>query len=484
MSDVPQARRRARPGGSLALRCIRGFPVALALACGQGSLDDPPPATSPTTTGPEGGTLPPVVEVDSTTTTGDDSTGEPVDDDPRLCPEDCRVSLPVDWVYQGVASPPSEDGREPPPPDEPFPDPGPGLDPQDHLVPAMLLDPEDDSLTLVEQRDGTASLHRLDRYGQLEWNVALPLPCDVCDVTHIARHPSGDLLLSAAGLLFDRGLGSIAARYDPTTHTVVWATTRPLASDPWAPARSGEIAALPGEAVAQLNLETYQDFNPLQVVTVTSYSEDGAMLEQEQLTQDLVIQTRYPLLARVTIDGDLLIGIPTGNDDDPRGLVDHLSPPLWGNSSFLVLPVPLDDLHPDDRGHTLELGHTFDGDHTHLVLADRAGLEPDPRWIATLAFESTTDSRAALAVGAKGEPYAAVRTTEALGEGAEPLVGLSMARFTAGGELRWHTTVLDRLDPSHNPVELAVDDADGIIIAAVVDDRLRVERRTQRCECG
>lgn len=497
MSEVPHARRSAPSGGS-STRAWLGFVTALALACGEGSLDETQPAASSSSS--EGGTLPAMDTGLATAAATEANSGAPTDDDPRLCPDECRVILPVDWTYASQPLPPEEGSKPPFPPDPDDPDdpddPAPGFDPQQHLVPVMLRDPSDGSLVLVEQRKGNASLHRLDRDGHLEWNRSIPLPCDVCEVHHVVRHPSGDLLLSASGLLQDRGYGVLAARYDPVADALVWATATPLLYDPTVAMRSGDMAALSNGTIAQLYLDARQDFNPLQVIKLITYDADGLVLEEVELDQGLVMELRHPLLARTTANGDLMVGFPSGSDDNPVGRSNRLTPPLWTLSQYLFHPTPLDDAHLDARGHTIELGHTFDGTHTHLVLIDREGTEPTPRWAATLALDSTTGSRAALAMSPDAEPYVAIRTSQRPGQppgqppdqspdqDTEPLVGLSLARWTSLGELRWRTTLLDRIDDNDNPIELAVDDDEGLILATVLDGRLRVQRRRQRCDCG
>ncbi|MCA9705035.1 MAG: hypothetical protein KDK70_04185 [Myxococcales bacterium] len=472
MPAVPQTR---RPCASPVPGWLCGLPVALALACGSGSLDEPLPPQGSSSTTAQGDTLPPVDTGDQSSTSSEDSSGDPPDD-PQLCPPGCPITLPVDWAFEGMALPP--DPREPLPPD-----PAAGFDPRGHLVPTMLRDPQDGSLVLAEQHDGAVSLHRLDRYGRLEWTQTPPLPCDPCDLTHVARHPSGDLLLSATGLLTDDTYGLLAARYDPMTRALVWVTTTPLPNDPLTPSRSGEIAGLSGGLVVQLVLEGRFDFDPVQLSRLVIYDDDGLALELDDLVLDPVMESRYPLLARVGPDDDLVIAVPFGTEANPLGLTGRIAPPLWNTAGLVVVLGALDDLIPDERGHTIELGHTFDGSQVRLVLTDRASYTPQPQWIATQAFDSTSGSRAALALGPQGDAYAALRTTLSIADEAEPLVALSMARFTTDGELRWRATLLERIAPSHNPVELAVDPSEGLIVAAVVDDRLRVERRTQHCGC-
>jgi hypothetical protein len=325
----------------------------------------------------------------------------------------------------------------------------------------------------------------LDAEGQLQWNVPLPLPCDPCELTDVAMHPSGDLLLSATGATGEGTLGLFAARYDAVRHALVWLTSRPLAPIDGVWVRSGDIAALvEGELVAQLYMSGQIDFDPLQITMLAVYGSDGLLVDEEELETGIATLVRPPLLARVAPDGELVVGVFGGSDPIPYGLTDRIAPPLWHSYVFAFPPAALDDLRVDARGHALELGHLFDGTHTHLLLSDRVGVEPMPRWVASLSIASSTPSTAALALGPDGDLYAAVRTTQAPGGTDEPLVGLSLVRWTAEGELRWHTTLLQTVADTFNPVELAVDDTEGLVLAAVVNGRLRVERRAQRCACG
>lgn len=477
MSSPSQTRRLDRPGTTRPT-ATHGGPragpaVVLALVVvvpilgcrGETSLDqiDAAIATEATGAATTGGTLPALDDGDSST--GEASTGQPpAPDDPRLCPAECTLELPLDWAYDGTATAvPSDPGT--------------------HRLTAMLREPNG-MLTLGEQRDGTATLHRIDRHGALQWNVPLLLPCDVCDLSHVARHPSGDLLLSASGWLVDADFTLLASRYDPVQHTVVWVTTRPLQPIPGVQVRSGDIAALDDGLVTQLYMSGQYDFDVLQNTRLVVYDDSGLIVAEEHITQGSATIARPPLLGRATADQTLVIGVFGGFDGNLYGRTDRIAPPLWNTTAYVSLPFPLDDLAVDDRGHSLDVGHTFDGTRTYLVLADRSAVSTQPSWVATLGIASTTSSPAALALGPEGELYLAVRTTQAPSDDATPLVGLALTRWTSGGELRWSSTLLMGVDDTHRPVTLAVDDDEGLVIAAIVGDRLRVERRTQHCECG
>jgi hypothetical protein len=463
MGTSSTGRSRARRASPItARRPLCEVALLLGLGCGDGSLDAAPATTTEASTS-TGSTLPPL-DTGEASSTGDASTGEPVvPDDPRLCAAECTIVLPSVWTY---------DATPPPRPTAP------GA----HVVPAMLRD-ADGTLTVAELVDGQPRLHRLDREGHLQWNVPLPLPCDPCELTDVSRHPSGDLLLSATGVEDEGELTLFAARYDANRHARVWLARLPLVPIEGVHVRSGGIAALSDELVAQLYMRGEIDFGAVQRTLVVAYGTDGTLVDEEELVAGPATEIRPPLLARATADGELLVGVFGGTQLQVYGLTDRMAPPLWNTGGFAFQPAPLDDVLDAD-GHAIELGHTFDGAHAYLLLADREGVEPMPRWVATLALPTTTASTAALALGPNGDLHVAVRTTQAPGDAAEPLVALSLSRWTPEGELRWHTTLLQAVAESFAPVALAVDDDDALLIAAVVDGRLRVEHRAQQCACG
>jgi hypothetical protein len=347
----------------------------------------------------------------------------------------------------------------------------------------MLHEP-DGMLTVAELYEGRARLHRLDRDGRLQWNVPLPLPCHPCELTDVARHPSGDLLLSATGITITDELALFAARYDVTRHALVWLGGVPLEPIKGVHVRSGGIAALSDELVVQLHMRGEIDFEILQRTLMLAYDADGLLVEEEELVLGAATSARPPLLARPTADGALLVGVFGGNASSLYGLVDRIAPPLWHTGGFAFSTAVLDDVALDARDHAIELGHTFDGTHVYLLLSERAQLDPTPRWVASLALASTSSGPAALALGPSGDLYAAIRTTQAPDGSSQPLVGLSLSRWTPQGELRWDTTLLLAAADSFAPLELAVDDDEGLVVATVVDGRLRVERLEQRCACG
>lgn len=440
-----------------------GLGVALGLGCGDASLDERPPAIddAPVSTGD---TLPPL-DTGEPASTGDESTGEPMAaDDPRLCAAECAIVLPPSWTYD--STPPL------------FPS-APGA----HRVPAMLRD-ADGTLTIAELVDGEPRLHRLDGEGRLQWNVPLPLSCDPCDLSDVAPHPSGDLLLSATGLDDEGALQLLAARYDATRHVRVWQTKRPLAAIEGVHVRSGGIAALSDGLVAQLYLRGELQFDVEQRSVVVAYGTDGTLLDEEVLTYGTATEVRPPLLARPTGDGALLVAVFGGSSNQVYGIADRIAPPLWELGGSTFVSVALDDIRLEASGDSIDVGHFFDDTHAYLLLSERAAVQPTPRWVAELTLPSTTSSPASLALGPDGDAYVAIRTTQASGGTLEPLVGLSLSRWSTDGELRWHTTLLEALAASDHPLALAVDRDEGLVIATIVADRLRVERRAQQCACG
>ncbi len=444
----------------------RALVAAMVLVgCSEASLDEPSLASVTTGTDTDG--LPPIDTApvsDSATETAGDSEGG---DDPALCEPGCRIGLPLGWVYQGLPDVvPAEPGT--------------------HQIPAMILE-TDGTLTVLEQRQQTASIHHLDADGDLAWNIPVPLPCDLCEVASMSRHPSGDLLLSATGWLIDGEFSLIASRYDTDRHATVWLATQPLPDQPELPEFSTQAGAIVGMAdstVVQLYVRHTFDFQAFQNNRLIVYDPDGLFVEDEELTPfDDALAVQPPLLAQATPSGELAVGLVRGSSSSPFGQTDRIHSPHWEISTSLFSIEPLDALLVDERDHSFELFHGFDGKMVYLVLNDRAGTELQPRWVATLALPSDDSSRAALALGPDGDVYAAIRTTPGVAGNPGSTVGVSLVRWTTEGELRWHSTVLMNAAQTDAPVSLAVDDDDGLVIAAVVDDRLRVERRAQRCVC-
>lgn len=448
------------------------------VACGSASLDGTVPSA---TTGGEAssGTLPALDTAGESTTDGGTTGDEPALPDPAWCEPGCRITLPVRWSYEGV------------------PDSG-EVEPGSHYVPGLLRE-ADGGVTVAEQRRRWATLHGLDATGALRWNRPLPLPCDECELDGVSRHPSGDLLLGAAGNVIDGDFAILTGRYDPEADVLRWASTHAIEPGTVSPSRSGDVVALSDSLVLQLFLQGDIEFVGSQSIGVLVYGADGELLEREWLETQTAQTVRWPLLLRPSSADELVVAIPRGSASSPYAQLGRMEAPLWSPSGTLSLPEPLDDLEVDDRGHTLTLSHTFDGDRMHLLLDDRAGLEPQPRWVATLAVASVEQSRADLAIGPDGDLYTAVRTAQRLelpdgGEGdggddgedapsPEPLVGLALARWTSQGELRWSTTVLMDVALGPRPVAIEVDDDEGLLLATVAGGRLRVERWQQQCEC-
>ena len=119
------------------------------------------------------------------------------------------------------------------------------------------------------------------------------------------------------------------------------------------------------------------------------------------------------------------------------------------------------------------------------------GVDFQPNWAATVKMPSRTNGRGSLALGPEGDYYAIYQTSQAIEvppetppeDQPEPLLGLTFVRWSPQGEQRWLTTVLTDLTFSPDPPAVVVDEDGGIVVASIVDDRLRVERRTQRCTC-
>ncbi|MEM7159054.1 MAG: hypothetical protein AAF799_39825 [Myxococcota bacterium] len=440
--------------------------LALSLGCSGSSLD-------------EAVALPGVGTDESTTMGADDgvamSTGgaesgaeDPV---PGVCAPGCQITLPPDWVYEGDDDP----NR---------------FEPGTHRVPGLLRDP-DGNLLVADQRGDWSTLISLDPQGRLRWHRPLPLGCDLCTLNGMSWHPEGELMLSATGWAIDGGFSLLAGRYDVEADALVWETTSPLFFHDGTANRGGEITVVSDILTAQIFQWRPAGAGKQQITSLMIYGVDGVAIESPVLSSDINQQVHWPFMVRTTGAGDVVAAYPRGFDTNAYGVIERIPVPFWGAGFNRSVADPFDDIEIDDRDHTLELFHTFDGEAMRAVLLDRESTDFETTWAATVKIPSRVDGRGSLAIGPQGELYAVYQSYQAVEVppetppelSPEPLSGLTFVRWSPQGDQRWVTTVLMDLTWSPSPPAMLVDDDGGIVVASIVDDRLRVERRTQRCAC-
>ena len=439
------------------------FGLSLPFGCNGSSLDE---AVALTGVGTSGSTTMGDEEA-SSTGSADTEVEDPM---PGVCAPGCQITLPPDWVYEGEADPNV-------------------FEPGTHRVPGLLRD-EEGNFIVADQRGDWSTLIGLDASGRRQWHRPLPLSCDLCDLSAMTWHPEGELMLSATGWVIDGEFSLMAGRYDVAADELSWETATPLFYFEDGGPHSGGITVISDILTAQIYRWRVPGPSEQQFTSLMIYGNEGVAIENPTVSTDFAQQRDWPFLVRTTTDGDLITAYPRGFDTNPYGAIERFEVPLWGGGINYSVADPLDAIEIDAGGNNLELFHTFDEESMRVVLLNR-GVDFQPNWAATVKMPSRTNGRGSLALGPEGDYYAIYQTSQAIEvppetppeDQPEPLLGLTFVRWSPQGEQRWLTTVLTDLTFSPDPPAVVVDEDGGIVVASIVDDRLRVERRTQRCTC-
>jgi hypothetical protein len=390
------------------------------------------------------------------TTEASETTGEPpASDAPVVCDAACTAILTRTWAVAGPWG--STDVVE------------------------MLREADDGSLWLgTRQLDGRVGLMRVSAAGALAWYANPGLTCERCELVDIALHPSGDVLLSAIGREDLAPDQAVVARYDPSAGEVVWVRTLALRQGEGTRPRLGELAVLHEDRIVVLRVDGTSTGERLELLDVSA---DGTF--------------RSPIRVRLQSGtGDawhpLVAAAPTGEavlahawwdavEDRVTAATTRVVPPRL-TLSRVPLPLHLDDLAVDALGQRFELAHARGSESITLVLTSRLGSDPE-RWRASLPLLSTSSTRAALALGPDGSVYAAARTTPRAPPGRPYEELLAVARWSADGTLRWQATHPMDLADSLDPLELAIDDAHGLLVGTVARGQPTVVRYEPGCAC-
>ena len=463
MGPATTMRDDPRCTGSRALVVALG--LGLASGCGSTtSLDvGAPPAIGTSTTGVST-TGTPTSSADGTTTSGSDGPSDlpeamPDLPPPGACPAACEVELPLVWSWEDEPT----DGA------------------QARRLSAMAWAP-DDTLLVADLRNGEPWLTRLTPDGGLIWSRPVYFGCD-CEIIDLGFSTIGQLLLLGEGRSdwgapwFElAGYFLLRDDIDP-----VWSQGNPLySSSPERPARVGSLMTLTNESIAVLAVETGLDGDVLEKdwFEVRYYS-GGAPQDLWQLdTQLATAPPRRPRGVLLPLD-ELAIAV--------QGSASSGDYVVWARSQFDVatvsgsLPGPVDAMAAGPEASVVTVG--IDRSRADAPVLQPASLphEQPPAWVETLDVPAPGLGAPALVVDAAGNAYVALRTVpEGSGDAAVLIV-----RLAPDGTPRWTTTL--PLPASDAPVSVALslarDDDRDLVLAAIVDERLHLERREQGCRC-
>jgi len=384
------------------------------------------------------------------TSTGEVATGElPL----VICDPECAAVLLDTWTHEG--------------------------DPGDQIVSEMIRAADGSIVLGVKRGAGGFRLLRLSDRGELAWSVAPQLPCTVCELVDLDVLPSGDLILSATATDINEPPAAIVARFDIDRGGLVWVRSFELSSGSVASSRAGSVAVLDENRILQLRVDAFSDSESLLLQEV-----DGDGTTRYQRT--LIAQAgtgQAPIFAVAGPQGDVVVAYPWWDEiPELRAAVVRAVPSNYGVISMIELPVLLDDLAVDSVGRRIELAHGEGSDTVTLLVTSRGAADPE-RWTRSLPLVSTSSTRPTLAIGPDDDVYVAARTTPRTVASSFFVVELSVVRWSADGELRYQGTVPLDMMAVDDPLEMVVDDDDGLIVGTVVQGRLHVGRYEQACAC-
>lgn len=383
------------------------------------------------------------------------SEGPTPHDEPAICGPSCTPILTPTWTYEGP--------------------------PGTYAVVQMLRD-ADGSLWLgIQGSQGSVSLARLSAAGELEQSVALGLTCERCELSGIALHPSGDVVLGATG---HTGLGpdeAIVARFDVATNTVAW--VRALALEPGDSTfpRLGELVVLDEDHIVALEVDGFSEGEVIEVLDLTG---DGTLRRRSYMGAQRGSGGPWPPLVVRAPTGEVVMAHAWWDDETERIVTatSRVVPPYYSMVSLVQLPLRLDDLAVDGVGRRLELARSVGTDTLTLVLTSRRSSDPE-RWTTSLPLLTTSSTRPALAVGPDDQVYVAARSTPRAPPGLPATVMLEVARWSTDGALAWRASRPLEVMATPDPLEMVVDDDHGVIVGTVISGRATVTRYEQTCAC-
>lgn len=463
MGPTTTMRNDPRWTGSAAL--VVATALELASGCGStASLDvGPPPSTGMSTTdAPNAGA--PTSADDSTTTGSETPSDVPIADLPDLptpgsCPAACEVELPLVWSWE----------------DDPTND-TPG-----RRLSAMMWAP-DGTLLVADLRNGEPWLTRSTRDGALVWSLPFYFECD-CEIVELGFSTSGQLVV----------LGEGVADWGPTWFELagyflgrddldfLWRQGAPLYGSPERPGRVGSLAALGNDFIAVLVVETGLDGDVIEKdwYEIRSFAAGTA---QDLWQVDTQLATTPPRRPRG-------LALPRGEMTmSVQGSVSQGDYVVWARGWYDVaaaseLAGPVDAMAVGLEASIVTAGIDRTAPRGPVLHVASLPHEEPPAWIQTLDVPAPGLGAPALAVDGTGSAYVALRTmTDAT---SDDDAALMLMRLAPDGTPVWNTSL--PLPVSEGPIPVALsladDDDQDLVLGAIVDGRLHLERREQGCRC-
>lgn len=402
------------------------------------------------------------------------STGEP-EPEPTTCEAPCTSLLLPTWTHDGPAG--------------------------TRTVAEILREPDGSLLLGLQRTDGRLGLVCLSAEGEPMWSAAPGLPCDDCVLEDIARHPSGDIILSVTSPAADLPEPpdeppdeplpppedvapgeALLSRFDIEQARLAWTQRTLLRRGTNVQPRAGDVVVLDENRIVQAFVDGSSED---ELVGVLDYRADGT-LRQRHFVFDLPGSGEgdSPLVVRGSA-GDLIIAHPYWDPEleQMRAASWRTIPPNYFMLSRVDLPLTPDDLAVDTAGRRVELSQSRGNQSVTLLLTSRASSDPE-RWSTSLPLVSTSQTRPALATGPDDAVYAATRTTPRLHPDDPYVVMLDVARWSSAGELQWQAQRPLDMMATDDPLELVVDDDHGLIVGTVIQGQLHVVRYEHACSCS
>lgn len=451
---------------------VAALGLGLASGCGSTtSLDVGVPQATGTSTTEDTG---PPSSADGSTTRGSDGPPDvpPADlpdlPPPGACPATCEVELPLVWSW--------DDAPVDEPPSDP---PGPGRT-LDRRVTAMAWAP-DGTLLVADTRDGQPWLTRSTRDGDVFWAEPFHFTCD-CQIIEIGFSSFEQLVVLGEGTGdWDQTWFELSGYFmRPNAIDFVWRESAPVVGLAERPARVGSLLALTDGSLIVLAAQVGLELNGLETdwFEARYYANADPSSVWQLDTQLATAPPRRPLGVALPLD-ELAFALPGG-----AGEGDYV---VWSKSWYDMitasqpLPGPVDVMAVGPEAAVVTAGvDRSEPGNAVLAIASVPPGQP-PAWVETTSVLAPEPGAPALAVDAAGSAYVALRTLSAASGEPEVL----LLRLAPDGTPLWTTTLPLPVREAPRPVllSLAPDDDQDLVLAAIVDGHLHLERREQGCRC-